>query len=348
MSLTDINLNAEQGWDFSLERRRLLLSSGLSLCLPAAAFGSTGSDVSRVIDTVLTDPATHRKIAIRIRLPAEKNPTAFILYSPGLGSGISNGQAWCDAWQKAGWLVVTLSHPVSNESIWDISRQNFRANLNDALAAVQYGLRVKDCSFVLSHCLDHPDLRQYIDPARIGIAGHSYGALTVQSAVGQSLGAKDVRDVRIRAAIAFSPGAVSVERARAMSSVTVPFFSVTGDHDQFVTFKKSGISMKLGMALNNRLLIQEYLPAGQKQVVILNQTDHMTFAGEPLDPERFSRDVPVSDAENLQAWSRINDMTTAFWRFYLSASPSADAAVRIKYQKQMLLFQTPGDELRFG
>jgi len=228
-----------------LPRRRLLSALGLSpLVAHIPVFGQH-------TDHSMIDHSTGRKIRLRVRLPSQQKPAALILYSPGLGSGLLNGAAWCADWQAAGFVVVNLAHPVTDESIWDTRRTSFQENLKRALAPEQYVYRAQDCSSVLTHCLKDPVLKARIDPDRIGIAGHSYGALTVQAVAGQLVGGKDLRDKRIRAAIALSPGAISLERARLMAQVHIPFFSVTGDHDQYVTFMDGHSSMRLGMTLES-------------------------------------------------------------------------------------------------
>jgi hypothetical protein len=87
------------------------------------------ADLSGSLDHQLFNPSTKRKIGIRIRLPITKEKTGLILYSPGLGSGLNNGAPWCEAWRNAGFVVVTLSHPVTNDDIWDISKQSLKSNL---------------------------------------------------------------------------------------------------------------------------------------------------------------------------------------------------------------------------
>lgn len=299
-------------------------------------------------DDVVIDHATGRKIGVRLRLPAQGKPTGLILYSPGLGSGLSNGAAWCAAWQAAGYVVVNLAHPGTDDSIWNTARTSFQENLKRALSAEQYTYRVKDCSAVLTHYLKDPALKSYIDPNRIGIAGHSYGALTVQAITGQLVGGRDLRDPRIRAAIAFSPGAVSAERAHLMAKVKIPFFSITGDHDQFVTFKDGHSTMRLGMMLEKRLSIYEQLPAGRKQLLILADSDHMTFAGEAVDPDRFSRDVTLKPGEQLDQWSRISEISKIFWKYYLSNSINLSAEDQIRFNNELNSRQIAGDVLKFG
>jgi len=297
----------------------------------------------------ITDPKTGRRIKLRVRLPEQKKPTGLILYSPGLGSGVSNGQAWCDAWRQAGYLVVTLAHPVTDDSIWNTSTQHpFKSNIQRALAGAQYGLRVEDCRFALDYCLGSDRLAPYIDPSRIGLAGHSYGALTAQTIAGQPLGASNLRDPRIKAVIALSPGAISQERARSMSQVKIPFFCITGDQDQFVTFKKDGEAIRLGVSLANRELVYANLPAGKKLQLKVAGADHMSFAGEPIDAERFSRDIRVTATGNQAVWNRVSQMTTAFWQYYLAAPGHSVPATLQAFVARMQALQDSADELKFG
>lgn len=346
----------------SVTRRRLLGALGVVGITGASVLGdprrslaqarqdlkerATASDPAVVS---IKNPKTGRSIKLRARLPAAQVPTGMILYSPGLGSGVSNGEAWCEAWRQAGYLVVTLAHPVTDDSLWRTSdKQSFKANMQLALAGPQYGLRVSDCSFALDHCLQSALLSTYIDPKRIGLAGHSYGALTAQTIAGQPLGANSMRDPRIKAAIAFSPGATSLERARSMSQVPIPFFCITGDHDQFVTFKKDGEAIKLGVSLTNREWVYANLPAGKKLQLKLRDADHMSFAGEPVDALHFSRDIKVTESGHQALWGRVSQMTTAFWEYYLVAPGHSVPSTPEAFETRLRAVLSPGDELKFG
>ena len=345
-----------------MSRRRLLRVLGgvglMGACVlgyPLRSMAQTRQDLKKkatVSDpavATIKNPKTGRSIKLRVRLPAKHAPTGMILYSPGLGSGVSNGEAWCEAWRQAGYLVVTLAHPVTDDSLWQTSdKQSFKANMQRALAGPQYGLRVSDCSFALDHCLQSEQLAPYIDPARIGLAGHSYGALTAQTIAGQPLGANTMRDPRIKAVIAFSPGATSPERAKTMSSVEIPFFCITGDRDQFVTFKKDADAIQLGVSLANRESVFANLPTGKKLQLKLRDADHMSFAGEVVDPKRFSRDIKVTEQGNRALWGRVSQMTTAFWQYYLAADGRSVPATKEAFEATLRALTEPGDDLKFG
>ena len=313
----------------SRSRRRLLAVWAAlplaSVCMSPDARAQASGDM---LDVSVTDPLTNRDIGLRVRIPAGEGRAGLIVYSPGLGCGLSAGQAWCEAWQEAGFFVVTLDHPVTGSSLWDTNGTTLRENLARALAVAQYGLRVADCSHVISLCLTTHEISGRVDAQRIGVAGHSFGALTAQSIAGQRLGGQDVSDSRVRAAIAFSPGALSAERAKSMASVHIPFFCVTGDHDSFVTIGSGKEAMVLGSALANRLAVFDNLPRGKRQLLVLTRADHMTFAGAPFDASRYSRDPGVNAAGDPAAWARINAITTPFWQHYLGQGGDPESGRR--------------------
>lgn len=288
--------------------------------------------VAAVVDREIVDPKSRRRLLLRIRLPADPTPSPLIVYSPGLGSGISNGAAWCTAWQNAGFAVVTVAHPGTDDGLWDLSKRSLRANLADALAPAQYVHRVRDCRFVIDHCITGPEAGMNVDPFRIGIAGHSFGAITVQALASETAG--DKTKPQIAAAIALSPGGRS--QLQALSGVKIPFFCVTGDRDNYVTFGRASEAMRLGMPLSDRLAIYRHLPPGAKQLLVLATADHMTFAGEPVSAEKYTRDVSSSSAESEAAWARVSIATTAFWQYYFGPSPRGDRNAYIEKVKSQL------------
>ncbi len=311
--------------------RRSFIAGLCAAALPVGRAAHAQDPSTR--DTAVNDPATGRRIRLRIRLPQGDTRAPLLLYSPGLGSGISNGATWCEAWRQAGFVVVTMAHPVTDDSLWDTRRSDLSENLARALAGGQYTARVADTEFVIAQCLSSLGIGQRIDADRIGVAGHSYGAITVQ-ALAVDATKPSRTGARIKAVIALSPGVITAANAHAMAAARLPFFCVTGDHDSFVTFSKGGHSRRLGVPLANRLAVYQALPKGQKQLLVLARADHMTFAGEPIDPRAFSRDVSAGPRESEAAWARVSAATTEFWTYHLGEAanrPSlADYATKVR------------------
>ncbi len=326
---------------FSVLRRQTLAALALFGLSAKPGLALNDPEILQVLD-----PTTKRVLKLKLRPPAQKTPTALLLYSPGLGSGVSNGAAWCEAWREAGYLVVTLAHPVTDDSIWKTNqKKSLKSTIAEAIAAPQYALRVKDCSFALDYLLELSMLKPYLDATRIGIAGHSYGALTVQSITGQ--GGTGLLDRRIKAAIAFSPSAMSQERAAAMAQVKIPFFCITGTLDGQVTFKDGTGAVRLGVPVSQRQWIYDHLPVAHRQELLVAQADHMSFAGEPIDALHFSREAPESEQNNVHTWQRVSALTTEFWNFYLGTQVKPIDQSREAYHKRLQAAAGPQDQLRF-
>ena len=339
------------------KRRQLAASVAWAVCAMGLSKSVSGQAPEMMPDVksadpavvVLTDPKTKRRLKLRARLPEGSGKVGLIIYSPGLGSGVSNGAAWCEAWRRAGFIVVTLAHPVTDDSIWTVaSGKTFKTNINEAIAGPQYGLRVADCRFAIDYCLEKAVFASRIDAERIGLAGHSFGALTAQSIAGQAGAGQSLRDTRVRAVIALSPTAISAERAQSLKGIDIPFFCVTGTHDQYVTFKKGAEAVRLGVSLAQRELVFDYLPAGQKIQLKIDLADHMSFAGEPVDAQGFSRDVSVTDKANAKIWDCVSAITSLFWQFYLDGPKQSGIETRDVLEQQMRKLISTSDQLKFG
>lgn len=339
------------------KRRQLAAGAAWAFCAMGLSTNASGQISETQPDakyadpavTVLTDPKTKRRVKLRVRLPAGSDKAGLIIYSPGLGSGVSNGAAWCEAWRRAGFIVVTLAHPVTDDSIWTVATgKTLKTNINEAIASPQYGLRVADCRFAIDYCLEKAVFASRIDAERIGLAGHSFGALTAQSIAGQAGAGQSLRDARVRAVIALSPTAISAERAQSLKGIDIPFFCITGTHDQYVTFKKAGEAVRLGVSLAQRELVFDYLPAGQKIQLKLALADHMSFAGETVNAQSFSRDVPVSDKANTRIWNCVSATTSLFWQFYLDGPEQSGIETREALEQKMRQLISTADQLKFG
>jgi hypothetical protein len=112
---------------------------------------------------------------------------------------------------------------------------------------------------------------------------------------------------------------MSPASANAMKTVKIPFFCVTGDHDNHVTFKNDTDSMRLGVELNKRKYVYKGLPSGKREQLVLTNADHMSFAGENLHgtPVKFSRDITATFEQEQQTWEKISQITSLFWQTHL-------------------------------
>lgn len=204
-----------------------------------------------------------------------------ILFSQGLGGSVEAGTRWATAWAEAGFAVIHIQHPGSDASLWrGLKGQEALAALRKGMDAKQFIARVEDVKRVLD-AVGTPVaigecLLSELDSARIGIAGHSFGAQTVQALAGQQFrtpaGLISVVDPRIKAAIAFSPAPARAEPDEsAFGKTTMPFLSVTGTRDEV-----PGIT---DVSPQDCTRLFHAMPTGQKYCLVLDGADHMVFSG---------------------------------------------------------------------
>ena len=113
-------------------------------------------------------------------------------------------------------------------------------------------------------------LKGRVDPARIGVAGHSFGAYTALAVAGQgSDRVARLRDPRVRAAIVMSPPANRVGAA-AFSGIAIPVLLMTG------TLDESPIGNSTAA---DRRKIFPLLTGAEAFLLVLNGGDHMVFSG---------------------------------------------------------------------
>lgn len=198
------------------------------------------SGAETLCDGAIADAARDRSIPVRVRMPehgAGKAPV--ILFSHGLGGSVDAGTDFAREWARAGFLVVHVQHPGSDQAVWQGDRDPRGAlvragngrQLRDRVAdmkavadAVAVGRPVGRCS--LSRA----------DASRMGAAGHSFGAHTVMALAGQRFGPMGApgADPRFKAIAALSPTAPRNDAAQAMGAfgaVSVPVLTATGSRD---------------------------------------------------------------------------------------------------------------------
>ncbi len=231
---------------------------------PDARYAAAGPLRASVTDLAWTDAQRSRTLPLRMRLPeraSASRPAPLVLFSHGLGGSLDAGRFWAEHWASHGIAVIHLQHPGSDASVWqgsDSRAQAARA-MKTAASLDQFAARVADVKFVLDelarrHAIGDV-LARRLDLDRIGMSGHSFGAVTTQALAGQrfpvgrrqAAQAATLTDARLRAFIAFSPSARGDDTAAQFATITRPFFSVTGTED-------GKVGLGLGVPATQRLL----------------------------------------------------------------------------------------------
>lgn len=272
-----------------------------------------GGGQLKVLDFLVHDTERQRVLPLRIYLPKSPESAPLILFSHGLG-GSRKGYSYLGTqWAGRGYVVVVIQHPGSDDSVWKGS-PNPRTSMQQAANANNLLLRLRDIPVVISQ-LDlwdkesgHP-LHNRLDLGKIGMAGHSFGAVTTQGVSGETLRAAGTKftDPRIKAALCLSPSVPRLgQPSKAFGSVKIPWMLMTGTND---------ISPIGGQDLASRRAVFPALPTGGKYELVLQGAEHKAFS-----------DTPASrSTDNPHFHEVIEALSTAFWDSYLNDDKAAKA-----------------------
>ena len=323
----------------------------------AVAYSSRGQFAVDVGDIVWHDAARHRDLPVRILFPrivmgalidASKSASKgesmddsgpetrypIIVFSHGLGGSREGGALWGQHWASHGYIVIHLQHPGSDESIWKGKRPNEgMADLQGAMSLDNSRLRTGDVAFALDEMarLQAAGVAPFSSAnfSRVGMSGHSFGAQTTLTVAGQRLplqNATGATDVRIAAAIAFSPNArVKTGLDTQFAGVTMPVLFITGTRD--------GSILGDATRYEDRLLPYEKVPPGNKYLLSFLNGDHMVFGGRALGVRR------AETARDRAIQSGVKAVTLAFW----NATLKQEGAAKIWLQNEFKSMLVDGD-----
>jgi len=270
------------------------------------------------------DKARHCDIPIRIYFPQEKSPAPVILFSHGLGGSRETSPYLGKHWSARGYVAVFLQHPGSDESIWKSkSAEGKKAGMQGATTGKNFMSRVKDVRVVLDQLgqwnktAGHA-LAGRVNLAKVGMSGHSFGAVTTQAVSGQSFAGRGplLTDSRIDAAIVMSPSSPNQGTpARAFGNVSLPWLLMTGTQDVAELLGgRSKNDKSPDEVMKSRLAVFPALPPGDKYELILYKARHEAFT----DREIFGK-----GSRNPNHHRIILAISTAFWDWYLRGDTSA-------------------------
>lgn len=247
-----------------LTRRRLLLAAPFLLAqAPAGPLRTTWRDAAR-----------GRDIPILFRPAARGRPAPCVVLSHGLG-GTRDGLSWLgQALAEAGYAALQVQHPGSDATT--LEGGDRRAAVAMALTPPVALDRLADIVFAIA-TLAREAAALGVDPVRLALAGHSYGAWTVQHAVGQRLPGTAAEglalpDARVKAAIALSPVApMGLPPVLAFARVATPLLHLSGTEDR---------GLIEGVGPEARRVPYDAIRGAPQALAILDQADHFAFAGE--------------------------------------------------------------------
>lgn len=286
------------------------------------------------------DSRRGRQLPLRVYLPADRDsgpPLPMVVFSHGVGGSRFSGEVWLRHWASWGIVGIAVQHPGSDDRIFtDRPPMAVRSILRNTMTPDQLADRAGDLRFVIDQLTTGAIAGA--DPARIGIAGHSFGAVTVQALSGERLAGRGTRlcDPRPLASLALSPSARGnpVDLDVRFRDVHRPFFSITGSRD-------GGIGPS-DIAPENRHLPFRHMPGPDKYLLLIEGAGHLDFSGHATAAEnRVFRETARSKRDFTPL---IKAASTIFWEHHLNTT--GESPVSLAQAIAPLL--DPGDRFEVG
>jgi predicted dienelactone hydrolase len=297
---------------------------------PVARYSSeAGSTPVGVIpDASLHDTARGRDVSLSIDYPIAAGPHPLIVFSHGFGATGRQYVGLSSHWASNGYIVIKPTHAGDNNvRLADITPSSF----DD---------RVADIKFVLDSLpalqQKYPELQGKIDTAKIGVAGHSLGALTAMLIGGLRVypGPKSYADPRVKAVIAMSPQGPRESwglTKESWSELRGPVMYMTGDRDKGIDDTETPEWRREAFELS---------AAGDKWLVFIQGAGHLAFTGRlgvmpeppPVTATMADPNDPFATRQTLDAQRQrtgtltdplratsgtIKAISLAFWDTYL-------------------------------
>jgi len=265
-------------------------------------------------DMTVKDEKRNREIPIKVYLPTQQTPAPVVIFSHGLGGSREGSKFLGVHWAKRGYVAVFLQHPGSDAGVWKGQPIGDRmTKLKGAANLEQFKNRVDDVPSVLNQLekwtADGQPLVKRLDLNKVGMSGHSFGAVTTQAVSGQAFPrGRSFTDPRIKAAIVMSPSGPrnAMPASASFGKVSIPWMLMTGTKDDVPIFK---------LDADTRLAVFPALPKGNKYELILKDAEHSVFTDHKLPGEKGQR--------NPKHHAAILAISTAFWDAYLKGDSAA-------------------------
>jgi predicted dienelactone hydrolase len=309
----------------------LRLIAVLSLALLVALAPAHAAPLA--VETILgdwTDAArANRVVPFKIYYPPQaQGARPVVIFSHGLGGNREGAEYLLHFLAESGYVAVAVQHPGSDTpavfgelsanggGAADFDRSTLPSKLKDSISPQTAAERFRDIPFAIDQleAMNTSDakLRGHLDTARLGMSGHSFGAITTMALAGQSLagGRFSFADRRIKAAIAYSPSKPRRgDPAEAFATIRIPTFHMTGTQDT--------TPFDAGQPPENRQIPYRNITGADKFLVVFNGGDHMIFSGRAL------RSGPRPNDDKFHAL--IQKASLAYWDAYLMGNKDAKA-----------------------
>ncbi|MEQ1865619.1 MAG: alpha/beta fold hydrolase [Micropepsaceae bacterium] len=255
-----------------------------------------------------------RVVPYKIYLPNIQSPSPVVVFSHGLGGNRDGAEYLLRHLAENGYVTVAVQHPGSDTpSVFGAAAEN--GGIREATTPAVAADRFRDIPFAIDELakMNAGDarLRGKLDMSRLGMSGHSYGAVTTLALAGQGFGPRarlSFADERIKAAIAYSPNKPRQgDPAEQFASIRIPTFHMTGTEDKNPLDESDPVE--------NRQVPYRSIKNADKYLIVFTGGDHMIFSGR-----RFQGGPRPGD-ETFHAL--IQKSSLAYWDAYLKGNAEA-------------------------
>lgn len=270
-----------------------------------------------------------RVIPFKIYHPVDHGdePTPLIIWSHGFGGNRDGASFISRELAGHGYVIVHMTHDGTDSSLWEGKEGHAWDILREVKITRQMSLdRMYDVPFVLDQLpqwfAENPDAG-VIDFSKVGISGHSMGAMTTQVMAGMKFPDLkhqliDLRDPRFKAGILYSPVPIAhltdEPHPVVYGGIEIPLFHMTGTED---------VSPLEGYGYEHRLLVRKHAGHPDQYLQVLQDGDHMIYNGTRgklgLNPNRELHERQIIMG------------SLAFWDAYLKGDESAKEWLEAHY-----------------
>ena len=272
------------------------------------------------VETLLLDPVDterNRTVPVKVYQTEGETPKPIVLFSHGLGGSREGNPYLGNHWARSGYIAVFLQHLGTDRSVWENEKPRNRLSALKAATGAKGALdRFQDVPFVIDQLEawnadeEHP-LHGKLDLEHIGLAGHSYGAVTTLAMTDRSYpGHRTLHEKRLDAFLPMSPqpGKLGSPKDH-FGNVSVPVLCMTGTED--------GSPIDPDMHPSMRRKVYEAFPPGDKFQLVFEGAHHFAF-GEGGDGFKLRQ-------RNPNHHPAILAISTKFWDAYLKGDEAAKA-----------------------
>ena len=305
-------------------KRTMLLTALLVCCATALAANHDDKKGS------FKDTSRNRDIPYKVYYPKPlEGQYPVIIVSHGLGGTREGNQQLGRRLASNGFVAIHIEHEGSDDSVLKGARdpRAARAAARQSLSFETALARYQDVPFVVTQLpsLNASDkqLKGHLNLEALGMAGHSYGAISTMVAAGERVTPRYVsfKVPTLRAGLVLSPSPPSerLDAVKAYQDISIPLFHMTGTNDD------SPIDTR-PVTAKDRPTPYRTLKIGKQYLLILDGADHMTFSGRRIG----TKDELPQDKNQMEA---VLSGAVAFFQAYLKDQADKETWLRSEYKK---------------